>query len=159
MKQEIFHFFLCSYLYYFQKPIEGVRGLFVEILPHHATEYARSTLTVRLCFAFQFVFLQGNKHEQTLTQPLSALTTDPILFMMSKRKNLHVKFLMRFEARTSCQPTYRAFSILSYPYIYIYGYVLSRGKEHTKSLNNKEERSALWKHCKEKHNSVTMTRC
>ena len=29
----------------------------------------------------------------------------------------------------------------------------TRGKEHTKSLNNKEERSALWKHCKEKHNS------
>ncbi|PFX12116.1 hypothetical protein AWC38_SpisGene23975 [Stylophora pistillata] len=28
----------------------------------------------------------------------------------------------------------------------------TRGKEHTKSLNNKEERSALWKHCKEKHN-------
>ena len=29
----------------------------------------------------------------------------------------------------------------------------TRGKEHVKSLNNKEERSALWKHCKEKHNS------
>ena len=29
----------------------------------------------------------------------------------------------------------------------------SRGKEHMKSLAKKEERSALWKHCKEKHNS------
>ena len=29
----------------------------------------------------------------------------------------------------------------------------TRGKEHMKSLAIKEERSALWKHCKEKHNS------
>ena len=29
----------------------------------------------------------------------------------------------------------------------------TRGKEHMKSLAKKEERSALWKHCKEKHNS------
>ena len=29
----------------------------------------------------------------------------------------------------------------------------TRGKEHIKSLAKKEERSALWKHCKEKHNS------
>ena len=29
----------------------------------------------------------------------------------------------------------------------------TRGKEHIKSLPKKEERSALWKHCKEKHNS------
>ena len=29
----------------------------------------------------------------------------------------------------------------------------TRGKEHEKSLSNKEERSALWKHCKEKHNN------
>jgi len=29
----------------------------------------------------------------------------------------------------------------------------TRGKEHKKSLSNKEERSALWKHCKEKHNN------
>jgi len=27
------------------------------------------------------------------------------------------------------------------------------GKEHEKSFSNKEERSALWKHCKEKHNN------
>ena len=31
--------------------------------------------------------------------------------------------------------------------------VYTRGKEHEKSLSNKEERSALWKHCKEKHNN------
>ena len=29
----------------------------------------------------------------------------------------------------------------------------TRGKEHMKSLAKKEERSALWTHCKEKHNS------
>ena len=29
----------------------------------------------------------------------------------------------------------------------------TRGKEHEKSLSNKEERSALRKHCKEKHNN------
>ena len=29
----------------------------------------------------------------------------------------------------------------------------TRGKELEKSLRNKEERSALWKHCKEKHNN------
>ena len=29
----------------------------------------------------------------------------------------------------------------------------TRGKEHIKSLAKKEERSALWKHCKEKHDS------
>ena len=29
----------------------------------------------------------------------------------------------------------------------------TRKKEHEKSLSNKEERSALWKHCKEKHNN------
>ena len=29
----------------------------------------------------------------------------------------------------------------------------TKGKEHMKSLAKKEERSALWKHCKEKHNS------
>ena len=29
----------------------------------------------------------------------------------------------------------------------------TRGKEHSKSLSNKEERSALWKHCREKHGS------
>ena len=29
----------------------------------------------------------------------------------------------------------------------------TRGKEHSKSLSNKEERSALWKHCREKHSS------
>ena len=29
----------------------------------------------------------------------------------------------------------------------------TRGKEHMKSLAKKEERSALWKHCKEKHNN------
>ena len=29
----------------------------------------------------------------------------------------------------------------------------TRGKEHMKSLAEKEERSALWKHCKEKHNN------
>ena len=29
----------------------------------------------------------------------------------------------------------------------------TRGKEHIKSLAKKERRSALWKHCKEKHNS------
>ena len=29
----------------------------------------------------------------------------------------------------------------------------TRGKEHSKSLGNKEERSALWKHCREKHSS------
>ena len=29
----------------------------------------------------------------------------------------------------------------------------TRGKEHEKSLSNKEERSALWKHCKEKRNN------
>ena len=28
-----------------------------------------------------------------------------------------------------------------------------RGKEHMKSLGKKKERSVLWKHCKEKHNS------
>ena len=31
--------------------------------------------------------------------------------------------------------------------------VYTRGKEHEKSLSNKEERSALWKHCKRKHNN------
>ena len=31
--------------------------------------------------------------------------------------------------------------------------VYTRGKEHMKSLAKKEEKSALWKHCKEKHNS------
>ena len=29
----------------------------------------------------------------------------------------------------------------------------TRGKEHEKSVSNKEEGSALWKHCKEKHNN------
>ena len=29
----------------------------------------------------------------------------------------------------------------------------TRGKECEKSLSNQEERSALWKHCKEKHNN------
>ena len=29
----------------------------------------------------------------------------------------------------------------------------TRGKEHSKLLGNKEERSALWKHCREKHSS------
>ena len=29
----------------------------------------------------------------------------------------------------------------------------TRRKEHSKSLGNKEERSALWKHCTEKHSS------
>ena len=31
--------------------------------------------------------------------------------------------------------------------------VYTRGKEHSKSLGNKEERSAFWKHCREKHSS------
>ena len=31
--------------------------------------------------------------------------------------------------------------------------VYTRGKEHEMSLSDKEERSALWKHCKEKHNN------
>ena len=29
----------------------------------------------------------------------------------------------------------------------------TQGKEHSKSFSNKEERLALWKHCREKHNS------
>ena len=33
----------------------------------------------------------------------------------------------------------------------------TRGKEHEKSLSNKEEGSALWKHCKEKHNNEVQT--
>ena len=33
----------------------------------------------------------------------------------------------------------------------------TRGKEHEKSISNKEERSALWKHCKEKHNYEVQT--
>ena len=31
----------------------------------------------------------------------------------------------------------------------------TRGKEHMKSLAKREERSVLWKHCKEKHDSRT----
>ena len=30
----------------------------------------------------------------------------------------------------------------------------TRGKEHTKSLNRKEEWSALWKYCREKHDKI-----
>ena len=30
----------------------------------------------------------------------------------------------------------------------------ARGKEHVKSLSVKEERSVLWKHCKEKHGKM-----